>query len=59
GKDTDGRAGYSAITVKIEVEGDADQAKLDQIIAIAETRCPVSDNLSHVTPIAIEIIKKG
>ena len=59
GKDTGGRAGYTSIAVTIEVEGDADQAKLDEIVAISETRCPVSDNLSHVTPLTIQIVKKG
>jgi uncharacterized OsmC-like protein len=59
GKVTDGRAGYSAIAVKIEVEGDADQAKLDEIVAISETRCPVSDNLAHITPISITIANKA
>lgn len=59
GASNEGRAGYLFITVTIEVESDADQAVLDEIVAIAETRCPVSDNLAHETPITIGIVKKA
>jgi len=59
GKNMDVRAGYSVIEIKIEVESEADQAALDEIIAIAETRCPVSDNLANATPLTITILKKG
>lgn len=59
GKNMDVRAGYSGIEVTLEVEGDADQAKLDEIVKIAETRCPVSDNLANVTPVEIKIVKVG
>jgi len=59
GKEPAGRAGYSVIEVTIDVESEADQATLDEIIAIAETRCPVSDNLANVTPVNIKMVKKG
>jgi len=57
GKSMDGRAGYTGIEVDIEVEGDADTAKLEEIVRISETRCPVSDNLANVTPVSIKIAK--
>lgn len=59
GKNMDVRAGYSVIEIKIEVESEADQATLDEIIAIAETRCPVSDNLANATPLSITLLKKA
>lgn len=59
GKNMDVRAGYSVIDVTIDVESEADQATLDEIVAIAETRCPVSDNLANATPINIKMIKKA
>lgn len=59
GKNMDVRAGYSGIEVTIEVEGDADQAKLEEIARISESRCPVSDNLANVTPVSINIVKVG
>ena len=55
GRDTDQRAGYKAIEVDIEVEADADAATLEQIVEEAESRCPVSDNLAHETPLRIRI----
>ncbi|WP_291378179.1 OsmC family protein [Demequina sp.] len=55
GKNMDVRAGYDAIEVTIEVEGDADDAKLEEIARISESRCPVSDNLANVTPVSIKI----
>ena len=59
GKNMDVRAGYSEIEIKIEVESEADQATLDEIIAIAESRCPVSDNLANATPLTITLLKKA
>ena len=59
GMNMDVRAGYSVIEIKIEVESEADQATLDEIIAIAETRCPVSDNLANATPLTITLLKKA
>jgi len=58
GKSYDARAGYKSIAVTIAVEGDADQAELDEIARISEDRCPVSDNLAHETPVRIAIVKK-
>ncbi len=57
GKSMDGRAGYTGVEVDIVVEGDADIAKLEEIVRISETRCPVSDNLANVTPVSIKIAK--
>ncbi|MFW7413476.1 OsmC family protein [Demequina sp. SO4-18] len=59
GKNMDVRAGYEAIEVTIEVEGDAEPDKLDEIARISESRCPVSDNLAFATPVAIKIVKIG
>lgn len=57
GHNMDVRAGYDAIRVAIEVEGDADTATLERIAHIAELRCPVSDNLANTTPVSITIAK--
>lgn len=59
GKNMDIRAGYEAIEVTIEVEGDADSDTLDEIARISELRCPVSDNLAFETPVSIKIINNG
>ena len=54
GKQTDDRAGYKNIDVTLKVDADVDQATLDQWLATIETRCPVSDNLMNLTPVAIQ-----
>ena len=47
------RAGFKAIEVTIEVDSDASDEVIEDIVAEAEKRCPVSDNLANVTPVAI------
>lgn len=59
GADTEARAGFQFIEVTMEVEGDADQAVLDEICKISEARCPVSDNLGNATPVTIKIANKA
>lgn len=59
GADPADRAGFQFINVTIEVEGDADQATLDEICRISESRCPVSDNIGNATPVTIGIVKKA
>ena len=54
GKDTDDRPGYKNINVTLNVDADVDQATLDQWLATIETRCPVSDNLMNLTPVAVQ-----
>lgn len=49
------RAGYKSITVKITPDADADEATLKKWLEAVESRCPVSDNLSHATPIELAI----
>ena len=53
GKQTDDRAGYKNIDVTLKVDADVDQATLDRWLATIETRCPVSDNLMNLTPVAV------
>ena len=53
GKQTDDRAGYKNIDVTLNVDADVDQATLDRWLATIEARCPVSDNLMNLTPVAV------
>ena len=55
GKDTPDRAGYKEINVEINPDTDADKATLEKWIKIVESRCPVSDNLAHATPVHISL----
>ncbi|MBI41164.1 MAG: osmotically inducible protein C [Leptospiraceae bacterium] len=49
------RAGYKNIRVKIQPDSDADQETLKEWLKTIENRCPVSDNLSHSTPVELVI----
>src|SRR5699024_11094642 len=51
GKPTQERAGYSQIDVELEIDSDADDAQLEEIVRHAEQRCPVSDNLLAPTAV--------
>ena len=49
------RAGYKNIEVVVKPYCDASPELLNKWLMAIETRCPVSDNLSHETPINLKI----
>ena len=53
GQDVETRAGYSNILVKVTPDSDADEKTLESWVKKLETRCPVSDNILHTTPMNI------
>lgn len=53
GKETEGRAGFCGIHVTITADTDADKSTLDTWKSSVEQRCPVSDNISNITPVEI------
>lgn len=55
GQETASRAGYQEIRVKMKPDCDATKEQLDTWAHTVETRCPVSDNLSNVTPVRVMI----
>ncbi len=55
GMSYDDRAGYKTISVKIKPDCDAPKEILEKWIEAIESRCPVSDNLQHETPVKIEL----
>jgi len=57
GQSKDERAGFKAIEVKINADADADEETLVKWVEQIEDRCPVSDNLSHETPVNISAVK--
>lgn len=57
GKSKEERAGYKGIEVKIHVDADADEETLNKWVEQIEDRCPVSDNLTHETPVQITALK--
>lgn len=55
GKDDGERAGYQNINVSIKPDCDADVDTLAKWVETIEDRCPVSDNISKATPVAIKL----
>jgi uncharacterized OsmC-like protein len=55
GQGTDERAGFQEIELDIEAETDTDDETLKQIFEEAEERCPVRDNITHETPVGLNI----
>jgi uncharacterized OsmC-like protein len=53
GKDMTPRAGYQDIAVTIKVTTSAPEADIERLRKAVEDRCPVSDNITHATPVSI------
>jgi len=56
GQETEDRAGYKAIKVKMKPETDASEETIALWLSQVKERCPVGDNLKNVTE--VEIITK-
>jgi uncharacterized OsmC-like protein len=57
GKSKEERAGFKGIEVKIHADADTDEETLSKWVEQIEERCPVSDNLTHETPVQITALK--
>lgn len=51
--DSTERAGFTDIRVKLDVESDAEQERLDHWLEVVQERCPVTDNLVNPTNVTI------
>ncbi len=52
------RAGFKNIHVAIEVDSNATESQLEELIKEAKGRCPVNDTLSNPTPVSYSVIQK-
>ncbi len=55
GRPTEERAGYQSIELVFTIDADASEEEIAEVVRIAETRCPVSDNLTNSTPITVRV----
>ncbi|SEP13635.1 Uncharacterized OsmC-related protein [Halogranum amylolyticum] len=53
GKSDESRAGYEEIRVDIAADVDATDETIQTWLSMVEERCPVSDNLTNGTPLAL------
>jgi uncharacterized OsmC-like protein len=49
------RAGFQSLHVVLDLTTDAPQEQIDSLLSQVKNRCPISDNLSQVTPIHYEV----
>ena len=47
------RVGFQEFVVKVKLDADIEQAQLPAFLAEVERRCPVSENISHPTPVRV------
>jgi uncharacterized OsmC-like protein len=59
GLSDEARNGFSAIRMRFEIEGDAPEEKLREIVARAQERSAVYDMLTGGVPVAIEVAASG
>lgn len=55
GQSDEPRAGYQEVTVSMTADTDADDEALEAWLAAVEERCPVSDNITHETPVSLSV----
>jgi hypothetical protein len=55
GQPTENRAGFAEIELVADIDSDASVEELEEMLQLVELRCPVSDNLSHPTPLVIRL----
>jgi uncharacterized OsmC-like protein len=53
GKGTENRAGFTGITVSVAVDADMSREEKQAFIQEVDRRCPVSDNVQHLTPVSV------
>ena len=58
GKSTVGRAGYTGLAVKVEIDADMTPAEKNAFGAEIRRRCSVLDNVEHPTPVTIELAER-
>ncbi len=56
GKAQENRAGFTGITVKVDIDADLSREEKQQFLEEIDRRCPVSDNLQKMTPVSIELV---
>ena len=53
------RAGFQQINIAIDINANASQELINEIINKAKARCPISDNISSYTQINYTVLNKA
>lgn len=52
---TENRAGFQVVELLADIDSDSSAAELDEVLRLSALRCPVSDNMSHTTPVTVRL----
>ncbi len=55
GQEKNERSGFKSITAKVEVDADLTKEEKEAFLEEVDKRCPVSDNLMHLTSVAVNL----
>jgi len=53
GRSPDVQSGFSSITVRAKIDADMTKEEKEAFLREVDRRCPVSDNIHHVTPMTL------
>jgi len=56
GKPSQDRMGLSAIKAKVQIDADLSVEEKTALLHEIDKRCPISDNLNNISPVAIELV---
>lgn len=56
GRSFENRAGFSSITVKVDLDADMTPEEKKAFIEEVDNRCPISDNIMNETPVTFEAV---
>jgi putative redox protein len=56
GKNSESRAGFTGITVRVDIDADMTREEKVALLEEIDRRCPISDNIAHVTRIDLEVV---
>lgn len=56
GKSKENRAGFTGIKVTLNIDSDMSKQEKEAFVHEVESRCPVTDNITCTTPVAIEVV---
>ncbi len=59
GKNTENRAGFSSLTVEVDVDANMTTKEKSAFLDEVKARCPVSDNILNVTPVSLQLMASG
>ncbi len=56
GKKKEGRAGFTAIRAYVDIDADLSREEKEAFVWEIDSRCPVSDNIQHMTAVSFSVM---